>query len=170
MRCKKIHIGLLIMTLLSLSLFMTGCQSAAEKATEKAIEQSTGGQAKVDVDKDQVTVKTDEGTTTIGGTNQWPDKMPADVPKFNSGKIVSATVSNTTDNGLGIWVGIEGTSMDDLTKYTNQLEAAGWKIESTTTMTDGYMVTASKGEQTLLVSFSKSNDTFGGAIMYNQKK
>ena len=170
MRKKLVSLSLVIISVLCMSLFMAGCQSAAEKATEKAIEKSTGGQAKVDVNKDQVTVKTDEGTFTTGSTTQWPDKMPADVPKFTSGKIAAATVSNTADNGLGVWISIQGTSMADLTKYASQLESAGWKIESTTTMTDGYMVSASKGEQGLLLSFSKNNDSLDGALMYNQKK
>jgi hypothetical protein len=170
MRKKLICISLMIMTIFSLSIFMTGCQKAAEKVTEKAIEQSTGGQAKVDLNKDKVTVTTNEGTTTVGGTNEWPGKMPADVPKFAAGKINSVTESSTADHGLSYYIGVEGAVLADLEKYKGQLESNGWKIESTTTMSDGYMVSASKGEQNIVYSFSKSNDTYSGGFIYTQKK
>jgi len=170
MHKKLLLISLLLVTVFSLSIFMTGCQKAAEKATEKAIEQSTGGQAKVDLNKDKVTVTTNEGTTTVGGTNQWPAKMPADVPKFSAGKITSVTENTSADHGLSYYIGVEGAVMADLEKYKGQLESNGWKIESTTTMSDGYMVAASKGEQSLVYSFSKSNENFSGAFVYSQKK
>jgi hypothetical protein len=167
---KTIGLSLIIISVFILSAFAGGCGKVAEKATEKAIEQSSGGQAKVDIKDDQVTVKTNEGTTTVGGTTQWPSKMPADVPKFTYGKIVGVSETTTTDKGLTEYIVVEGVALGDGAKYASQLESAGWKIESTTTATDAYMVSAVKGEQSLLLSLGKDDSGFGGAIFYSQKK
>ncbi|NMC27643.1 MAG: hypothetical protein GYA42_05795 [Syntrophomonadaceae bacterium] len=167
---KLLTLVLAVIAVLTFSAFLGGCEKAAEKATEKAIEQSSGGDAKVDLDKNQVTIKTDQGTTTVGETTQWPSKMPADVPKFKYGKITAVSETTTADKGVAEFIAIEGVALADLTKYTSELESAGWKIEATTTMTDGYMVSAVKGEQNLVVSFSKGDKDFSGGIYYTQKK
>ena len=43
---------------------MNGCKKAAEKTNEKLIEESIGGDAKVDIDDQKVVIETDEGTFT----------------------------------------------------------------------------------------------------------
>lgn len=166
---------LVILAIFVLSVAASGCGKAAEKASEKAVEKaiesSTGGQAKVDVSQDQVIVKTDEGTTKVGGTNEWPAKIPADVPKFAAGKITSLVESTPTGGGYQVMVGIEGATIADMEKYKGQLESSGWKAISTTKAEDSYLVMFEKDERTVMESFSGKTETgYNGAIYYTSEK
>ncbi len=175
MNKKWIRLVLVVLSIFVLSVVVSGCGAAAEKAsekaTEKAIEDATGGKAQVDLDKDQVTVKTEEGTTKVGGTNEWPAKIPSDVPKFAAGKITSVVESTPTEGGYQVMVGIEGASMANIESYKGQMESAGWKITNTTKIEDGYMVSAEKDNRTVLVSFSTDDkDSYTGGIYYTEEK
>jgi len=175
MNKKLVRLVLVVLSIFVLSLVVSGCgqaaEKASEKATEKAIEDATGGQAQVDLGKNEVTVKTDEGTTKVGGTNEWPAKIPADVPKFATGKITSIVESTPTEGGYQVMVGIEGASMADIESYKGQLESAGWKITNTTKIEDGYMVSAEKENRTVLESFSgKTESGYTGGIYYTEEK
>lgn len=175
MNRKWVRLVLAVLSILVLSVVMSGCGKAAEKvsekAAEKAIESATGGQAQVDLGKNEITVKTGEGTTKVGGTQEWPAKIAADVPKFTAGKIVSIVENTPADGGYQVMVGIEGAAMADIEKYKGQLESAGWKITSTTKVEDGYMVSAEKEKRTVLISFSGKTDTgYTGGIYYTEEK
>lgn len=172
-RCSKLV--LFVLAIFVLAIAASGCGAAAEKASEKAaekaIESSTGGQAQVDLSKDQVTVKTDEGTTKVGGTNEWPAKIPADVPKFAAGKITSIVESTPTGGGYQVMVGIEGAAIADMEKYKGQLESSGWKTISTTKTEDSYLVMFEKDERTVMQSFSGKTETgYSGGIYYTAEK
>lgn len=168
------RLALVVLSIFVLSVVVSGCGQAAEKASEeaaeRAIESATGGKAQVDLSGDEVTVKTDEGTTKIGGANEWPAKIPSDVPKFAAGKITSIMESTPADGGYQVMVGIAEASKADVEKYKEQLESAGWKITNTTVIEDGYMVTAEKENRTILESFSgDSENNFTGSIFYTEE-
>ena len=64
---KKISYILIIITLLTL---LTACgakQKMEEKIAEKIIEQAIGG-ADIDIDGDEITIKSEEGDVTFGST------------------------------------------------------------------------------------------------------
>lgn len=170
---KRNLLTLLILTIFSLSLFITGCgavsDKVSEKAAEKAIESASGGNAKVDLNNDKVTVTTKDGSLQAGGTSEWPSKIPADVPKFSYGKITSVMESTTTD-GQSIIVGIEGVALDDLEKYKGQLEGAGWKITMTSKSEDGYLLVSEKAKNSVTASFSKGDNSYSGGLSYVEVK
>lgn len=170
-----VRLVLVVLSIFVLALVVSGCGKAAEKATEKAaekaIETSTGEKAQVDLGKNEITVKTDEGTTKVGGTQEWPAKIPADVPRFTSGKITSVVESTPADGGYQVMVGYEGATMADIEKYKGQLEAAGWKVTSTTKIEDGYMVAAEKDKRNIVESFNGKTETgYTGGIYYTEEK
>lgn len=175
MNKKLVYLVLVVLSIFVLSIFVSGCGKAtekvSEKATEKAIENATGGQAQVDLSKNEVTVKTDEGTTKIGGTNEWPSRIPSDVPKFTAGKITSVSESTPASGGYQVMVGIEAASMADIEKYKGQLEASGWKVTATTKTEDGYMVASEKDKRNVIESFTGKTDSgFSGGIYYTEEK
>jgi len=145
-------------------------EKASEKATEKAIESASGGTAKVDLDKDKVSVTTQDGTMQMGGTNEWPSKIPADVPKFTYGKI-NSVIENTSPDGQSIIVGLEGVAMADIEKYKSALEGAGWKITMTSKSDDAYFMTAEKGKNSVSASFgTKTDGGYSGILGYVEGK
>lgn len=90
---KKISYILIIVALLLL--LFTGCrakQKMEEKIAEKVIEQAVGN-ADIDIDGEEVTIKTEEGNVTLGST-EWPDsELSSKIPEFKKGKIVSVMSS-----------------------------------------------------------------------------
>ena len=155
-----------IMAILVLSVFLAGC----EKAADKAIESASGGRAKIDTSKGTISIKTEQGTMEAGGTREWPSKIPSDVPKFTYGKITSVSETNTP-KGTNILVGIQEVSPADFDKYKSTLESAGWKIGSTTKLEDGLLLDAKKEKSMLVVSFSGKGDKgFSGGVSFTEGK
>ncbi|MDI9494848.1 MAG: hypothetical protein QM227_01110 [Bacillota bacterium] len=113
---KKISYILIIITLLTL---LTACgakQKMEEKIAEKIIEQAIGG-ADIDIDGDEITIKSEEGDVTFGST-EWPDsQLSAKIPEFKKGNIVS--VMNSEAYMLVI---IEDVEADDFMDYYNKLK------------------------------------------------
>ncbi|MCX5780240.1 MAG: hypothetical protein NTV45_05375 [Firmicutes bacterium] len=171
MRKKISLLTLVIISVLSLSLLISGCGKVAEKTTEKAIEKSVGGDAQVDLNKDQVTVKTSEGTMKMGGATEWPTKIPAVLPKFTYGKITSV-MENTTAEGSMVIVGVDGVNAADIDKYISDLEKAGWKIAMTSKSDSGIFIGAEKDKYTVNISFGKKSDAEGysGGISFVEEK
>ncbi len=174
MKKKFRLLALMILTVFSFSVLVTGCGKVAEKASEKAAEQAiesaSGGNAKVDLSGDKVSVKTDEGTMQVGGTNEWPSQIPSDVPKFSYGKITSV-METTTNDGQSIIVSFENVAMADLEKYKSALEGAGWKANITSKSDDGYFMSAAKDKNTVSLTFgSKTDAGYSGVVGYVQGK
>lgn len=175
MRIKTGWVLLLLISLLSMSLFMSGCSSVAEKASEKAIEktieQASGGNAKVDVDsKGNMEIKTEDGSFKTGDT-EWPDQLPSDVPRYSDGKIVSVLESSTEDQGTGIFVVIENTSLDAAQSYKEELKKNGWTISMTSNTSDSVMFAATKNNSAITLSFAlNEGKSASGGITYSQGK
>lgn len=85
---KKISYILIVLVLISL---LTACgakEKMEEKIAEKVIEQAVGN-ADIDIDGNEVTIKTEDGNVTWGST-EWPDtQLSNKIPEFKKGKIVS---------------------------------------------------------------------------------
>lgn len=172
---KWMRLVLVVLSILVLAIGVSGCGQAAEKASEKAVEKaiedSSGGQAKVDLGKNEITVKTEDGTTKVGGAYEWPAKIPADVPKFSAGKIISLVETTPADGGYQVMVGIEGATMADIEQYKGQLEGSGWKVITTTKMDDGYLVMTEKDKRAVMVSFNGKTETgYSGGVYYTEEK
>ena len=95
------------------ALVVAGCASATEGITEQIIEQSSGGEADVDLDLDsgQVSVETEDGSISIGG-GDIPDGFP--VP-FPDGGDVQSTF--TSDDAAAVSVAYARDRYDELVGY-----------------------------------------------------
>lgn len=160
---------------IALSLVMTGCgkvaEKTAEKAVEKAIEDASGEAADVEMNKDgSVEISTDEATMKVGGDYKWPEQLPADVPEFSYGKILAVTESSNEESDT-IFVAFQGVKDDAFDKYKSELEGAGWEINIASMSNDGFLITATKEQQNLFVSFSnRSEDGVSGGVTYSKEK
>ena len=171
MRKKTSWVFLLLITFLTMSLFISGCGKVAEKASEKAIEQAIGGNAKVDLDnKGNIEVTTNEGTFKTG-SNEWPGQIPPDVPRFKEGKIISVVESTEGDQGKGIFVGIENVSIDAADKYKSELEKAEWTIIMTSNTAEAVMFSAQKNNSLVTVCFAINEGKLAsGGVTYSEEK
>ena len=139
---------------------LPGCGKVAEvtveKMAEKAIEQSTDGNAQVDINsKDgSVTMQMKDGDNTInmqtGESVPLPADLPSDVP-VPQGATWMMVQTSTGEDGSLMLQGTVGTAMTELAAtLKSQAEAQGW--ESIQNISQGgqmEMMTFSKGEQTL---------------------
>ena len=115
--------------IIALALTGTACGKVAEKAAEEAVERSTGGD--VDITKDGVKVKTEDGTFETGTSAELPEDLPK-APLFVDSKLQSST--KLTNDGDTTWL-LNGVVKDAKTAYrtmVKDLKAAGWQINSET--------------------------------------
>lgn len=77
------------------------CKRMREKAEERAIEQQTGGQVKVDKDKGTMTIVTDAGAMTVGSGAKLPDDFPKGVPAYPGATVQFA--AKTSNSGKDAW-------------------------------------------------------------------
>ncbi len=138
---------------------MNGCKKAAEKTNEKLIEQSIGGDAKVDIDDQKVVIETDEGTfTTDANVHSWPKDVPSDVPEFKEGKVMGATTQ--TMEGANNWMILfEAVPNKALEDYKKQLENAGFAISFTTVAGTGGQLAAEKDDLSVMLMMGDGNAT-----------
>jgi len=172
MRRKGLFLGVTVILLFGL-VFLVACKNKsakeemAGKIAEKAIKDSTGKEAKVDIQGQNIRIQTKDGTGEINVTSDWPQDMPGDVPRFTMGKIKA--VNKVDAGGAKNWnVVIEEAQEGALAKYADELKAKDWKIMTTTTVGSGGSVMATKKDLTAVVVFQTDKKT--GAITITQKK
>ena len=153
---KPILLFFLCFALLTISY---SCRRAAEKTSDKVIEESIGNEAKVDIEDEKVTIKTEEGTfTTNTSVSSWPGEIPDDVPEFKNGKVISVTAQET--DGDNNWVVIfEEVPEGALEKYKEELENTGFKINYTTMTGSGGYLAALKNKLSVVVMTGEGNAT-----------
>jgi hypothetical protein len=78
------------------------CKSAKQRAEEREIEQTTGGQVHVDPDKGVITVQGEGGTATVSLGPKVPDDFPKNVPVYPGAKVDLASKANG-NNGKPGW-------------------------------------------------------------------
>ncbi|WP_299164444.1 hypothetical protein [uncultured Eudoraea sp.] len=162
MKCSNLShlksVMLLILSFALLAIFYS-CKRAAEKTSEKAIEKSIGDDAEVDIEEDKLTIKTDEGTFTTDATiHSWPKEIPADIPEFIEGKVVSVTTHEIDE--ANNWVVIfEDVPKEALEKYKEDLKDHDFKINYTTMAGSGGHLTAEKGKLAVVVMVAEGTAT-----------
>lgn len=146
----------LVVTTLSMTIALTlpaSCSKAAEKLSEGAVEQQTGGE--VDVDSDgNVKIETDEGSLSVG-TGEVPDGWPDDIGLPDGLVIVSGSDIGSGEETLSSVSGTtSSTPTEVLEHFESQLE--GWEAlhnmnsaEGGTTMRSAIF---SLGERTIQVA------------------
>ena len=135
------------------------CERTAEKTSEEMIEKAVGEDAEVDIDKEKVTIKTEEGTFTADASvDSWPEDIPEAIPEFEHGKIVSVSTQKMGDSDN--WVVIyEDVVQTALKKYKEKLEKEGFKISYTTIVASGGHLAAEKGGLAVMLMAGEGNAT-----------
>lgn len=122
--------GLFVIALFA-GLLIFSCQrtskNASEKMAEKAIENATGENAKVDIDDEKTVIESGGNRLVVDGkANSWPKDIPGDIPEFKSGRIEAVTTSSS--DGEKVWsitfTEVQGGFLD---KYEAQLKDKGFE-------------------------------------------
>jgi len=151
---KKIFYILITVFLLSL---FTGCgakDKMEQKIAEKVIEQAVGD-ADIDIDGDEVTIKTDEGDVTFGST-EWPDsELSNKIPEFKKGKIASVMNSEAY-----LMVIIEEVETNDFMDYYEDAKGE-FTQESYETKSEGIISYMGKNEDgiSIMVTYNSEDST-----------
>lgn len=123
----KKTIVILLATLMMLSLASCGVrqnldEKIAEKVTEGVINKATGGEANVDIDTGEMTLKGEDGEKITFGGSKWPKgKAVSLIPEFKKGKIITAANS---DKACTIM--IEQVEEKDYKQYVEKLKDQGF--------------------------------------------
>lgn len=144
----------------------SGCnpfqKKATEKSIEKAIEESSGENVKVDIDNETTTFTTDEGSTVVG-SGSLPDNFPEDVPIYPDTTITFSHVGSGDEESSASTTLETKDSQEKVTSwYKEEIAKNGWTIESTDNWgvnADQYTsYTASKNDRELSIGVSVADD------------
>lgn len=139
-----------------------------KSAAEKAIEAATGGNANVDTNGNDVTVKTDEGTWST--SDKLPADFPTDVPLY-PGATVQGSVASAQQQGGGHYAGLETTDSIDkvMSWYKAEVVAKGWTVSTNLEVDGGLMIGGSKDTRDLVVTISKQDNKVAIGLVVSQK-
>ena len=124
-------------------------QKSSEKAAEQAIENATG--ADVDIDGDKTTIETDEGKITVGSGSEVPDSFPSDVTVYKDAEVIGST---ETEDGVTLTLTTSDSVAAATDFYTKDTKDKGWKISSSSNFESSSLITAEKGDKSLLITIS----------------
>lgn len=123
----KKTIVILLTILIMLTLASCGARQSlddkiAEKVTEGVINKATGGEANIDIDKGELTLKGEDGEKITFGESKWPKGEAANlIPEFKKGKIVTSANSDKACNIM-----IEQVEEKDYKQYVEELKDRGF--------------------------------------------
>lgn len=141
MKTKAIAAGV-IAALLSIG--FAGCSNpadeAAERLTEELVEGAGGGEVDVDIDDETITLSDEEGNEFSAGEGSTiPDTWPAEVPLYEGGQLMFATVQ-AEGTASALWEtdeSVESASQN----YDDVLTAAGYSLDQEASMAGAEMRT-----------------------------
>ena len=136
-------------------------EKAAEKLTEKVLEQ--GGAQDVDIDGDTIKVKGEDGTeVTIGGT-EWPDsEMGKLIPEFKDGEL-----SGTVETPGYLMINFEEVDPSDAADYIEK-NKPNFTLDNYESKADGMISWSGKNDQGLQLALTLSDTTFT-VMMYQEE-
>lgn len=121
------------------ALTLSGCGKGSETATEKQIEKSLrdsgASEAKVDLDKGKMTIKTDSGEVHVstGDAVALPADFPKDVYIAKDAKIQTAMKS---PDGTIVQMSVPQVKEKLAESYSSKMKAQGWAQEAALDMND----------------------------------
>jgi hypothetical protein len=144
---RGIRIGVAFVLVVAVVFMLTGCQAIVENATKGAIENATG--VKVDNNGDSATITGSDGTvTTVGGT-ELPEGLPSDFSVYEGKILTSGKTTGADGTSFSFSMETPDAAQTVSDWYKNELESAGWTVESTfqeiAAGTSTGMLTAKKG-------------------------
>ncbi len=138
-----------------------GDEEAAERIAENALEDANGGDADVDIDGDEVTIETDEGTMSMG--QDLPSDFPSDVTLLE-GEILTAM--SLTGTGWTVLMTIDGNPADVAEEAKAALGDA-YTVDGEFKAQDVVNYSLKGPEYTITVSTTLGTDGEGTALSYN---
>jgi hypothetical protein len=137
----------------------TGCKSQAEREAEKKVEETMGGQAKIDEKTGSVEVKTkdENGKETaiqFGPNSKVPDDFPKAVPIYPGAKIMSTVSLAEGKNGHLITLQTDAEPPTVIEYYKKNL--VGFKTDSELGSGTESMLMMSNAELSVSISITKS--------------
>jgi hypothetical protein len=149
--------AIIISAALLLVVTLSGCgkkiaEKSAEQAAEKALETASGGKADVDVSKDSVSIKTNEGSYQAGTSVSLPDGFPKDVYVIDG---TITTAMNLYQGSYTINIQTNYSVNEAYTKYENQFKGSGWTISLNYSDANGKSLMAQKGNLTVTVAIAE---------------
>ncbi len=130
---------------------------AVEESVEETVEQS-GTDVDVDWDEGDWSFDSDDGSMSFDSTTEWPDDISSDVPEFEYGQISSVSSVESTDGETSWYIYYSDLDSGGYDDYADDLESAGWNIDTQTTSGGYNYLTASKGDLGVSFSFDSSSD------------
>jgi len=160
----------LVLALVMAAFALAGCGAIAQKATEAAVEKTTG--VKVDTDNQTITTTDKDGnqSTLSAAEGAYPEGFPSDFPQYPNGTVDSG-LKSTTDgqDAFTVIVNTPDATKDVYDWYTAELEKNGWKIEQSMDGTNSdpafASITFTKGDQKGGVTISRDTDKNVTSIM-----
>jgi hypothetical protein len=162
--------GLVAVVLLSI-LLAAGCgkkksdEKLAEGMMERTLESATGEKADVDLNGENVTIKTGQGRVEMAKTGEWPSDMFSDVPRFTYG-VVERVSREQADGMQKFNVYLRDVEAGAFEKYDADVKAAGWESQAMMQGDSGGMISAQKGNLALQFVYGKDDRT-GVVIAYS---
>jgi len=161
---RRLQCGLMLVALLLSVLAAAGCgkkasgEKAAETAMEGMFERATGEKTDIDVNGDNVTITTADGSVEMSDTSEWPSDMFPEVPRFTYG--VVEHVSKGDEGGM-VKFNVHLKDVEDgaFEKYDADIRAAGWEAQSTMQTDDGGTISAQKGNMALQLMYNRRDKT-----------
>ena len=146
----KFKYRLTLFLVIGMATILFSCKRAAEKTSEKIIEESMGDEAKVAIEDEKIGIETDEGAFTTDATaHSWPKEISREVPEFTYGKITAVTTQEMEGDKNRVLI-FEEVPQTALKQYKEQLESKGFEIKYTATAGTGGHPTCEKGKLTVM--------------------
>jgi hypothetical protein len=138
---------------------MSGCKKASEniveQAMERAIEEDGGGKAKVDIQGEKVTIKTEDGTMEVasGGEATIPAEFPKDVFLVKDAKV---SMSMKTPEGVQVVIETKQSVNQAAALYGSEMKKLGWNEEQNVSMGDTAMMSYQKDSREAAIVITKA--------------
>lgn len=156
---------LVVVLVVALALGLVGCKKISEKVGEEVGEKIVGTATgtDVEVDGDEVTIKTDEGDVTMNSTEgELPKDFPDDFPMYDKAQVDSTSSwAGGSDTTFYVNLLSDDSAQEVYDWYKAELTDKGWTIASDTFMTgdsSGGLMSATKDKSTLTFTTSQENE------------
>lgn len=137
-------------------------EKVAEKLTEKALEKS--GAKDVDIDGDQITLKSEDGQEVSIGGGEWPkSELAKNVPQFKQGKLAA-----TVETANYVMINFKEVKKEDAVAYIEKNKPK-FTLDNYSSTYDDTVTWSGKNDTGLQVSLTYSDAGFA-IMLYLEEK
>ncbi len=144
-------------------------EKSAEKTAEKIIEQSSGGQVKVDLSKEQIKIKDLHGEVMVSakGIAQIPADFPKDVYVLHNAKVL---IAQSVEGGFHLLLQSSEDPEPLINIYKGKMKSDGWKETNAISMGATGIFNYEKDNRSAMVTISQSEKGKTGIQLQIHKK